>query len=120
MDTGCKYISTVHKKQQDRARCLQVICGDRLCCFGHVTQLRSAEDHFHAISAALKICPNQEWKHPPGRPSHLVEDLLCCTLASTDDDEAILVLLDLTFAVFKDLDLYLNVYTAMFAHILNY
>jgi len=46
----------------------QVIRDSRLRYFDHVARSGSAEDHCRAVSAALKIHPNQEWKRPPGRP----------------------------------------------------
>jgi len=46
---------------------MQVIRDARLRYFSHVAQSSSAEDHCRAISAALQICPNQEWKCLPGR-----------------------------------------------------
>jgi len=33
-----------------------------------VAQSGSVEDHCRAISATLKIRPNEEWKRPPDRP----------------------------------------------------
>jgi len=47
---------------------MQVSRDARLCCLGHVARSGSVEDHCRTISAALKVCPNQEWKHQPGRP----------------------------------------------------
>jgi len=43
----------------------QVIRDARQRYFGHVG---IAQDNCSAVSAALKIRPNQEWKRPPGRP----------------------------------------------------
>jgi len=48
----------------------QVIPDARRLCFGHVAH-STTKDYCCTISAALKNCPNQEWKRPPG--SHPVE-----------------------------------------------
>jgi len=66
----------------------QVIRDVRLCYFGQVAWSGSAEDHCHAISAALNICPNHKRKRPPGRLRATGRglwrrNLFCCTLAST-------------------------------------
>jgi len=53
----------------------QAIHDAKLHYFCHVARLVSAEDHCRAISAALKIHLNQEWKCSPASiQSHLVED----------------------------------------------
>jgi len=44
-----------------------VIRNARVRYFGDVTQSGSVEDRCRAVFATLKIHPNQEWKHPPGR-----------------------------------------------------